>query len=84
MRSGVVTPGGWFSDKFGDRVVLRGWSGVDSEGGGGRWERFEAESMLARHRKHSPLPKKCGDGRGASERYAPKTCQPVSMPFYHR
>lgn len=41
----------------GDKICfLRGCS-VDSEGGGGRLEKLAAERMLARQRKHSPVPK---------------------------
>ena len=94
IRSGVLVPLrlAWF--EFGGLnvlgfvepiVVIRVAFVVSADGGGGRFERSGKDgSTCARHRKHSPLPKKCGDGRGASERYAPKTCQPVSMPFYHR
>jgi hypothetical protein len=37
-------------------VVLRCMFVVSAEGGGGRWRREEGESMLARQRKHSPVP----------------------------
>lgn len=46
---------------------------VSADGGGGRFARSgRVGRTCARQRKHSPLPKKCGDGWGASERYAPK------------
>lgn len=48
---------------------------VSDEGGGGKEARREGSDRRteARQRKHSPVPKKCGEGWGASVRYAPKS-----------
>lgn len=55
-------------------VVMRTALVVSADGGGGKLERSGSEGRTwARQRKHSPFPKKCGEGRGASDRYAPKT-----------
>ena len=55
-------------------VVIRTALVVSADGGGGRFERSGRDGRTcARQRKHSPLPKKCDDGCGASDKYAPKT-----------
>lgn len=44
-------------------VVDRCMFVVSAEGGGGKFRsRSEVERMAARHRKHSPVPKKCVAG----------------------
>jgi hypothetical protein len=65
------------------RVVVRWRFVVSEDGGGGREDRHEdwEESIDARHRKHSPVPKKCGDGCGASVKYAPKSCEFLSVHY---
>jgi hypothetical protein len=50
-------------------VVVRVRLVVSAEGGGGSDARVDA-----RQRKHSPLPKYLGAGRGYSDRYAPNVC----------
>lgn len=61
---------GWRDEAVGERrrefegvvveveiVVLRAMLVVSAEGGGGRFVGKEADNMLARQRKHSPVPK---------------------------
>lgn len=49
---------------------------MSADGGGGNDVR--PDNVETRHRKHSPLPKYDGAGRGYSERYAPKVCNEQS------